>query len=84
MLEELSEEHTEAGDLDGIDEENSPDQRPVGVVEQCFLYTEPCCSGAGHDNHTQSGDETDEDEVDVHRSCDPDEIVHPCAKTIDA
>ena len=41
MFEELSEEHTETGDLDGIDEENGPDQGPVGVVEQCFLHAEP-------------------------------------------
>ena len=82
--EELSEEDAEAGDLDGVDEEDGPDQGPVSVVEQCFTNAVGSCVGARHDYHAQSGDQTDKDNVDDHGSSDPDQVVDPCTKTIDA
>ena len=84
LFEQLAEEDAETGCMDRIDKENSPYQCPVCVVEHGFADTVESCSWTWNDEKTETSDNTDKNEVDDHRSCDPDKIVDPCSKTIDA
>ena len=84
LLEELSEENREARDMDWINEENGPDDGPICVIEESFADAVRACSWTRYDEKTKASDDTDEDKVDDHGSCDPDEIVDPGAQAIDA
>ena len=49
-----------------------------------FAHAVRSCTWTGYNEKAEASDDTDEDKVDDHGSCDPDEIVDPCAQAIDA